>query len=363
MLAVSLFGCGGSGSSSSVSGRVTDSGGAALQGVTVAIVAPVAGGQTVTDSHGQFSLGGIAGAESVIVRCAREGFVPEISYPIPLTSGRDSEYETVLVRIGTSAVVDATVENVVTHTRPDGIIASVRLPAGSIVDAAGSPVASAVVHVTAIPSDPAGTDCRPEVVSTRTPGQQEPDPLIATPAVAVDLRDAAGKELKLDPTKPATIQFPVVASSDPGAATVGLWAQQPLPASWVEEGVATRDDSVSPPVYRAQVTHFSQFVSGTRAPWPYKLLVKVYDNPTIPNPVPVVGAAVKVVDIGAAIVQVGTTDANGLCVFRMPGTSYYIKAAKTGYVDKGVYSLTQQVNILTAIYWLQQIATGGGGGG
>jgi len=152
-----------------------------------------------------------------------------------------------------------------------------------------------------------------------------------------------------------------VASSDPGAATVGLWAQQPLPATWVEEGTATRDDTVNPPVYRAQVTHFSQFVSGTRAAWPYKLIVKVVDNPTIPSPVPVVGAAVKVVDIGAAVVQVGTTDANGFCIFRMPGTSYYIKAAKTGHVDKGVYSLTQQANVLTAIYWLEQIATGGGG--
>jgi len=361
-MVIPLCGCGSSSTSSSVSGRVTDSRGAALQGVTLAIVAPVAGGQTVTDGSGRFTLGGVAGAQTVIVRCAKDGYVPETSYPIPLTSGRDSEYETALVQVGSSTVVDAAVENVVTHTHPGGMTASVRLPARSIVDAAGVPVASAVVNVTVIPIDPNTENCREAQIATRIPGQDKPEPLVATPAVAVELKDAAGNELKLDPTKPATIEFPIDPKSDPGEPTVGLWAQKPLPATWVEEGTATRDGSVSPPVYRAQVTHFSQFVSGTRGPYPYTLIIKVYNDPTIPSPVPVPGAYVKAVDIGGGIVQVGTTDVNGVVVFAMPGTSYYIRATKLGHTDKRVYSTTQNLTIVSVTYWLQKIVTGGSGG-
>jgi hypothetical protein len=356
-----LAGCGGSGTSASLTGRVTDTGGAAIQGVTVSLVSPVAGPTTVTDASGRFTLGGMPSGQTVILRANKDGYVSETSYPIPVTQGHSSEYETVLVRVGTSMAVDATVENVVTHTRPDGIRASVRLPARSIVNSAGLPVASAVVHVTVIPIDPEGDECRPEVIATRDPGEDKPAPLIATPAVAVDLKDAAGNELKLDPTKPATIEFPIVPSSDPGKASVGLWAQKALPASWVEEGTATRDDTVSPPVYRAQVTHFSQFVSGTRGPYTYTAIITVYNDPTIPSPVPVPGAYVKAVDLGAGIIQVGTADANGIVMFSMPGTRYYIRSSKLGHTDRGVYSTVQHVTIISVAYWLQKITTGGSG--
>lgn len=360
-LASVLAGCGGSGTSASLTGRVTDSRGAAIQGVTVSLVSPVAGRSAATDASGRFTLGGLPGGQTVIVRCKKDGYVSETSYPIPVTQGQSSEYETVLVRVGTSTVVDATVENVVTHARPDGIRASVRLPAGSIVDSAGLPVASAVVNMTVIPIDPEGDECRPEVIATRDPGDDKPAPLIATPAVAVELKDPAGNELKLDPTKPAIIEFPIVPSSDPGKPTVGLWAQKALPASWVEEGTATRDDTVNPPVYRAQVTHFSQFVSGTRGPYPYTAVITVYNDPTIPSPVPVPGAYVKAVDLGAGIIQVGTTDANGVVMFSMPGTSYYIRSSKLGYTDRRVYSTLQHLTIISVAYWLQKITTGGSG--
>lgn len=360
-LAGLLIGCGGGGTNASLSGRVTDTRGVALQGVAVSVVTPVAGRSTVTDASGRFTLGGVPGGQTVMVRCRKDGYVSETSYPIPVTAGHNSEYETVLVRVGNSTVVDATIENVVTHTRADGIRASVRLPAGSIVDSTGLAVASARVNVTAIPIDPDGEECRPEQIATRNPGEDKPDPLIATPAVAVELSDAAGNELKLDPTKPATIEFPIVASSDPGDPTVGLWAQKALPATWVEEGTATRDDTVNPPVYRAQVTHFSQFVSGTRGPNPYTLIITVYDDPTIPSPVPVPGAYVKAVDIGAGMVQVGTTDANGVVVFSMPGTSYSMRSSKLGHTDKRVFSTVQNLTMISVAYWLQKITTGGAG--
>jgi len=118
---------------------------------------------------------------------------------------------------------------------------------------------------------------------------------------------------------------------------------------------------VNPPVYRAQVTHFSQFVSGTRGPNPYTLIITVYDNPTIPSPVPVPGAYVKAVDIGAGMVQVGTTDANGVVVFSMPGTSYSIRSSKLGHTDKRVYTTVQNLTMIHVAYWLQKITTGGAG--
>ncbi|MBM3496065.1 MAG: carboxypeptidase regulatory-like domain-containing protein, partial [Armatimonadetes bacterium] len=64
-LAGLLIGCGGGGTNASLSGRVTDTRGVALQGVAVSVVTPVAGRSTVTDASGRFTLGGVPGGQTV----------------------------------------------------------------------------------------------------------------------------------------------------------------------------------------------------------------------------------------------------------------------------------------------------------
>jgi len=356
-----LAGCGGSSTDTSVIGQVLDSRSNPIAGATVTVVSPVAGPTAKTDADGRFALKGMPAGQTVIIRCTKEGYVPDLSYPVPVIETQDSETKLTLIKVGTSQTVDTTTDNVVTHTRSDGIKASVHIAANSIVDTSGQPVASAVVDVTVIPIKPNAEECREAQIATRAAGDEKPGALLTTPAVAVEVRDAAGKDLKLDPMKPATIEFPVAADNDPGTSTTGLWAQKPLPELWVKEGDVTRDDTVNPPVYRAKVTHFSQFVSGTRADYPYTLVVQTMNNPSIPDNVMVPGAYVKAVDLTNGIVQVGTTGASGAVLFAMPGKKYTIRASKLGYTDRGVYSTQWVGNIANVVYWLQKIKTGGAG--
>jgi hypothetical protein len=255
-------GCGSSGTSSSpaavgtVKGTVVNtSGGAGIVGVTV-----TAAGQTfTTNAAGEFTLSSVTAGSSVVVSATKAHFLVA-SAVIAVTDGQTSEVNFTLRGFGRGLLdLDATVvQTVVDDPNANGLNGSVRLAANSVLDSAGNPVLTYNVEITtALPSDTFYTSFFPGQFMGLATGGATPVPIESFGFVDVTLFDTAGNPLRLDPTKPATITFPIDTCHDPLDATVPIWYLDKASGVWKQEGVAIRDTTVTPNVYKAFVTHLT----------------------------------------------------------------------------------------------------------
>lgn len=135
--------------------------------------------------------------------------------------------------------------------------ATVEFQANSILNAAGVPATTTVTVTNDLPADnPNYLTTFPGLfLGTRTNGTTTPFESFGF--VDVDL----GEGFRLDPTKPATITFPVSPSNDPGPSvtTIPIWYLATDTGQWIEAGVATRATVNGKTVYQAQVTHFTTY--------------------------------------------------------------------------------------------------------
>ncbi len=360
---VALAGCGGGTGAASprLMGRVADTSGAPIKGVTVSLASNPAI-STTTNATGAYVLRGVPAGPQFMVRYHRAGFAE--SHAIGLVSdGKYSTMDVVMFREGRVANIAASTDQVVTDARPDGVNARVTFQAGSMLNNAGAPVSDAVVSVTtALPNDPAFNSAYPSSFVGRVGGTDVP--LTSYGAVNVTMKDSSGNPLRLDSSKPATIEFPVTAGNDPGTPDIPLWSLNTETGKWVQEGTATRDASGASVVYRAQVTHFSWWAINVYPTSTHIIIVTTVEDPTVSPMVPVCGALVTVRrDRGAWQAKGITSTPQGIAAFIAPPPGpYWVEGKKDYHEDKGVYSYTTVGNTTYVTYWLRPASTGAPGG-
>lgn len=361
---VALAGCGGAGQTrkAALMGRVADASGLPVEGVTVSLASNPAV-HTTTNSQGVYRLSGVPSGDHDFVVNYSKGSYATTQAVAKVANGRESTVDAYMLKEGRTIVLDGTIENVVQDNRPDGKNVKITFPANSIVNAAGAPIAAPIVTITSSsPSDSRFNYTFPGLFVGQNGGNEVP--LINHGLVNVKLTDGSGAAAKLDPAKPATVEVPVPEGSfDPGLPAVPIWSLNPATGKWTPEALATRDTTVTPAVYRAQVTHFSWWAINTYPTTVHYILVKVVQDPTILPYAPVIGADVRVrADRGSWQAR-GVTDISGSISFTVPPPGpYWVEAKLAYYEDKGIYSQSTTGPLTTVIYWLKPSLTGAPGG-
>lgn len=358
--AMGLTGCGGGGSSTGLRlvGQVSDPAGAPVKGATVTAGAATA----TTDSSGRYELRMVAASSSLVVTFAGSGYNECVSV-VPVTDRENTEQNVTLLPVGRSTSIDPSAATTVVDDRSDGTNGGVALPAGSVVSAAGAPLASARVKITtSVPGDAGYLDSFPaQYVGVTTRAAGEKVPLITYGAINVTLEDGAGQAAKLAGT--AVLRFPVTAGNDPAVATIPLWYLDTTTGLWRSDSDAVRDETTTPATYKAEVSHFSWWAIAVFPPSSITVRVRVVRDPTDSPLQGVVGAQVTVRRERGAWQGRMTTDANGDCeVIAPPPGPYNVRARKANYFDEGTVSSTPGAGVVDVLYWLRPLGTGTGGG-
>lgn len=208
-----------------------------------------AGASTVTDAQGRFTLGALAPASSVALRIQADGHADAV-LPLPVTANEATTITKRLVAAGNAQTFSA---GAATTLRAANPLASVDLPAGSLVVDGGSTAATGTLTARLSVVDPARDPAAmPGGYVTSTGGTME-----SFGAVTVDLRDAAGNKLNLKPGATATVRIPLATRSPNPPATVPLFHLDETTGRWVKEGQATLKTTAEGRYYEGSVSHFS----------------------------------------------------------------------------------------------------------
>lgn len=281
---------------SAVMARLTDPNGSPLANVTMSL----AGTTSVSDGQGHLRLDGISPTTGALANFALDGYV-STARRVDVIAGEQVTFDVTMVPVGRTETIDTTAESEVLHAG-----GGIRIPAGAVVDAAGSPVSTAQVQVTtARPTDTGYTSFFPGPFIGRQASDGTEGLLLSYGFVDVTLEDAAGNPLQLAQGQSAEMIFPIDPGIDPGSGTVPLWYYDAAQGVWVEEGAATRDAGGG--VYRGSVAHLTPWNIDFWAVPAFKR-VTVLDG----DGNPVVGAWVTVAPAtGGAWWSVDVTDSNG----------------------------------------------------
>ncbi|WP_299209405.1 hypothetical protein [uncultured Dokdonia sp.] len=282
-------------------GQVVDENNNGISGALVAV-----GAQTVfTDSNGIFSVQDASVNEQfAYLRVTASGYV---------TSGRalrptDSTNRIKLMLL--SADVTATVTSGVPETVQLGNGASVALP-GDYIDGNGNPYAGTVDVILDF-LDPASQD-----LDAVMPGMLYAEDVAGDEVyletfgmISVELRDASGNELNIDPNSPAELRFPLdPALQGIAPATIPLWSFDDTLGYWIEDGEATLQGNE----YVGQVSHFSFW--NCDAPFPVvDFCTTVLDD----NGNPLANTTVHITSPNTPYPRSGITDQNGQVCGKVP---------------------------------------------
>ncbi len=191
---------------------------------------------------------------TVVVRAAAATYVDGLDVAT-VAAGQTANVNFTMSAVASStalALMSTTATSVDATNAPAARGAEVDFPAGSVLDAAGNPVVTANVDVTTgLPTD--------ANYSESFPGLFIGDDMAIESFgfVTVDITSGGGA-CTLGPAG-ADIAIPVDPAADPGTPTIPLWSLDETTGKWVSEGLATRDATGVPVVYRAHVTHFSTY--------------------------------------------------------------------------------------------------------
>jgi len=296
-------------------GLVSDSAGVPLPGVTITSGSVTA----VSGTDGHYTLT-VSPGDNLKVSAAKSGFVETFDV-VTAVAGQNTTVDFMLRVVGSSATFEHMIGTPVLAKDSRG--AEVNLPASSIVDSSGTLVHTATVEITTgLPGDYYYTDNFPGLFIGNQGGITKP--IESFGFVTVNIT-SGGAKCNLGSGKTADIAIPVTTSADPGTPTIELWSLDETTGTWQYEGLATRDNSKMPIVYRATVTHFSTYNLDRpiQAAMPFTVTVK--DGETL-----VAGAAVVVTSTGtggAVWEGRGITGADGTYRFaEIPQGSIQVKA-------------------------------------
>jgi hypothetical protein len=234
-----------------VMGKVTDTGGSLLSGVTVA-----AGGRTgQTNDQGWFSLSNVAEGEKVLVTFTKSGYAPA-NQLTRVRVGASSFVEAVMGQVDVTDTIDATTGGTAGGTSAtDG--GALEIGPNSLVNADGTPFnGTASVALTVFdPSDPTEADAFPgDYVGINSSGE---DVLIKSFGF-MDLSVTGGGNLQLAPGKTATVRIPVpdvMQAEAQNMGTIPFWHFDTETGDWREEGQGTYDAGSG--CFVGTIPHFS----------------------------------------------------------------------------------------------------------
>ncbi len=232
----------------SVTGRVVDAATAlGIAGATVRAGTVT----TTTDANGSFSLSGLPlSARLSVVFTARTH--AETAQVITVETGRSTDVQARLLRVGTTATV--AVDTGGTVTLPNSP-ARVVLPASAVQRADGS-LPSGNITVRMTPINPAvDSSLMPGDFTTLVAGT--PTPIESFGALNVELIDSAGAVLNLRSGQTATIRIPLATRSATAPATIPLFFFDNNTGRWVQEGTATLAGTAPNQYYEGTVAHFT----------------------------------------------------------------------------------------------------------
>lgn len=275
-------------------GQVVDENNIGISGASVKV-----GGQTIsTDDNGIFSVENASVNEQfAYLRVTAPGYV---------TSGRAVRPSEGINRVKMmllSADVAATVSSGVPETVQLGNGTSVAL-SGDYIDENGDPY-NGTVDVILDFLDPASQDLdavMPGMLYAEDASGEEAY-LETFGMISVELRDASGNELNIDPSNPAELRFPLdPALQGVAPSTIPLWSFDDELGYWIEEGEAVLQGNE----YVGQVSHFSFW--NCDAPFPVvDFCVTIQDT----NGNPLSGTIIQISTPNTPFPRSGVTDDNG----------------------------------------------------
>jgi hypothetical protein len=234
-------------------GKVTDTAGTNLVGVNITV-----GGNTLkTDANGNVSIA-VPANQNTVITAQFPNFATGYAVVSP-PPGATQNFQVALKAVRVVTGLNPLVAQTVTDNRPDGRNGSVRLQPNSVVNAKGEVVNPFTVEIaTVLPSDPLFGNTFPGLFAGISTGGAL-GPIASFGFVDVTLRDSFGNRVNLNPNLPAELTLPIDPANDPGTPTIEFWTLDENRGIWVQVGVATRDTTVVPNVYRASVTHFTPY--------------------------------------------------------------------------------------------------------
>ncbi|MEP0264871.1 hypothetical protein [Dokdonia sp.] len=282
-------------------GQVVDENNNGISGALVHV-----GTQMVaTDTNGIFSVQNVSVNEQfAYLRVTAFGYV---------TSGRALRPTDGVNRVKVmllSADVTATVTSGVPETVQLGNGTSVALP-GDYIDENGNPYTGSVDVILDF-LDPASED-----LDAVMPGMLYAEDVAGDEVyletfgmISVELRDASGNELNIDPNSPAELRFPLdPALQGVAPATIPLWSFDDELGYWIEDGEATLQGNE----YVGMVSHFSFW--NCDAPFPVvDFCTTVLDD----NGNPLANTTVTITSPNTPYPRSGVTDQNGQVCGKVP---------------------------------------------
>lgn len=251
----------GVGASVAVAARIAGLDGVALEGVTVT-PAGGAGAAATTDAMGRASLS-LPTNLALSLKLAKAGYADQfVSLKLPAGSGADASFEAVLrPRDAALTLADAAAGG--TLAGRDG--AAITLPAGALVNGAGTAVAGPV-QIAITPVDvtrPAAGGFPGSFDGIQANGTTTP---IVSFGVAEFVLSAGAERLQLAAGRTATIEVPIYGAIRPDGTTLAvgdstpLWSLDESTSMWIQEGtgiVVASPASPSGLAMRAVVSHLS----------------------------------------------------------------------------------------------------------
>ena len=295
---------------SSVSGFVTDENNAPVMGATVQF----GNSNSATDKYGYFEAKNVQVVKEVaVVTVIKNGYFKGIKTYFAVT-GKSAFFRIRLIPKTTAGTVNATLGGTVTLS--NGL--SIKLLAGSIVNAATNSPYTGTVNVAAFWINPAAADINQimpgDLRGLNTAGSMN---LLQTYGMAaVELTGAAGELLQIVNGQKATLTMPIPASHSASApASIPLWYFDESNGLWKQEGSAVKTGNT----YVGDVSHFSFWNCDTPANF-------VQFNCTLKdgsgNPVPY--TFVKITVAGTNNSAWGYTDSSGYVGGPVPNNSNLI---------------------------------------
>lgn len=327
-------------------GVVSDSTGAPLAGVSIT----AGSASTLSDASGNYSLR-VSPVANLKVAASKASLLSTFDI-VSIASGQTMPVNFTLRPVGQTNTLSNMKTTLTTATDPRG--AEVKLPANSIVDSTGAAVDNATVSVsTALPSDFNYAENFPGLFVGTQAGADKA--IESFGFVSVDIVSSDGKKcnLRTDVPVEADLAIPVAPTADPATPTIDLWSLNETTGKWMYEGVATRDASASPVVYRAKVKHFSTYNLDRpiQEPLPFTITVKNAAGAMVS------GASVTITSTNATGGGVwegrATTAQNGTVYFaQVPQGSVSVSALLGNQMGKGyAYDVTGGQATMTIVLY------------
>ncbi len=212
-------------------------------------------GHSTHTTSGRFILNNLPDTGNLVVKVSKNGFVTT-SRRVTFTPGSmTATVEVLVLPVTTDQQINASSLNTDVTVNVPNSVASVLLPAGSLIDpdTGAAPTGNVTAHLTPI-NPAANVNAMPgDYTAIDTNGTEYI--IESFGALSASFTDASGNELNLAPNTLATVRIPVSSRGNTTPQTIPLYYFDEDRGLWVQEGTATLDPTGS--FYEGTVSHFT----------------------------------------------------------------------------------------------------------